>query len=120
MKQSGKIIIVVLLLALVASACSAGPHQLRRSVDDWDQSLYVDEPLVDGILWIIPVIPILQFVAAIGDWFITDAYYFWIVDVWEGEGTAFQHYQAKPNSHGSVKSLSYDDGKWLKASGAKK
>jgi len=37
------------LLAITTfAACLAGPHQLNRTVDDWDAKTYVDSPWLDG------------------------------------------------------------------------
>ena len=98
--------------ALALSSCSAGPHQLRRSVDDWDQKMYVNSPWMDGILWFIPVIPIVTFGAQIGDFLITDAYAFWFKDAWDGKGTAFTHYTVTPTD-GAMGSLMMDDSHFL-------
>lgn len=106
-------IILALLLVLSVTGCAAGPHQLSRTVDDWDQKLYVDSPLLDGVLYVIPVIPIVKYAAAIGDFLVVDAYSFWIKDLWDGEGTAFEHYMVKPTD-GSMQSLLIDDSKFMR------
>jgi hypothetical protein len=108
-----KTLVVLPLLALGGlSSCLAGPHQLRRSVDDWDQKMYVQSPWIDGVLWFIPVIPIAGYVAAIGDFFIGDAYAFWFKDAWDQKGTAYTHFNVTPTD-GSMSSLLNDDGKFL-------
>ena len=108
---------ILLLLALAATlvlpSCAAGPHQLSRTVDDWDHEMYVDGPLLNGVLNVIPVIPIAKFVAAIGDFLITDAYAFWIEDLWDGKGTGFQHYEVTPTD-GVYGSLLNDDAGFMK------
>ena len=101
-----------LALATSLAACAAGPHQLRRTVDDWDQKLYVDNPWVDGVLWFVPVIPLVGFGAMIGDFFVTDAYAFWFKDAWDQKGTAFAHYNPVPTD-GSMHSLLHDDASFL-------
>lgn len=53
-------------VALSFTSCSAGPHQLKRSVDDWDQKMDGNSPWVNGVLWFFPVFPICQFVAGVG------------------------------------------------------
>jgi len=110
---------IVTALALGAtlslSGCLAGPHQLRRSLDDFDRQLYVDNPIVDGVLWVVPVFPIGFFVAQVGDFFITDAYAFWIKDVWEGKGTGFEHIDVEAQK--TMKSLLSDDGSFLQIEG---
>ena len=77
--------------ALSMTSCMAGPHQLRRSVDDFDHKHYVNSPWVNGVLWVIPVYPIANFLATIGDFFVTDAVCFWIHDAWDGKGTGYEH-----------------------------
>ena len=103
---------LVLILILVLASCAAGPHQLQRTVDDWDQELYVDSPWINAVLWIVPVIPLAKGLAAIGDFFIVDAYSFWIHDAWDGAGTAFDHYQVSPTD-GSMQSLLINGSKFL-------
>ena len=101
------------LTALVSLAsCAAGPHQLARTVDDWDHKMYVENPIVNGVLHFIPVIPIVGMAGAIGDFFVTDAYSFWFKDAWDGKGTAFTHYNPAPTD-GSMSSLLIDDAKFL-------
>jgi hypothetical protein len=102
-----------LALTVVLASCSAGPHQLTRSVDDWSHKSYVESPLLNGVLHFIPVIPIVGFLAAIGDFFITDAYAFWFKDVWDGKGTGFDHLDVAPTD-GQMSSLLNDDGEFLK------
>jgi hypothetical protein len=99
-------------LALAISACSAGPHQLTRSVDDWDHKNYVESPIMNGVLHFIPVIPLVSFFAMVGDFFTGDAYSFWVKDAWDGKGTGFDHYEVTPTD-GAMGSLLNDDGKWL-------
>ena len=106
--------LTTLLAALVmigAVSCAAGPQQLARTVDDIDQELYVDMPLVDGLLYVVPVIPFAKYVAAAGDFFIVNAYHFWVKDVWDGEGTGFTHYDTDASE--KLKSLYLDDSKFL-------
>ena len=99
-------------LTLSLTSCAAGPHQLRRSVDDLDQKLYVENPWVDGLLWFFPVIPLLGFGASVGDFFVVDAYHFWFKDAWDGKGTAFRHFQPEATD-GTMESLLYDDAKFF-------
>ena len=98
------------------ASCAAGPHQLRRSVDDWDHKLYVESPWLNGVLHFVPVIPVLTVGASIGDFFIGDAYSFWINDAWDGKGTGYQHYVPTPTD-GAMSSLLLDDGEWLRVEG---
>lgn len=99
-------------MTLFLGACAAGPQQLSRSVDDYDQKLYIQNPWLDGILYVIPVIPLAKYVAAIGDFFIGNAYAFWFKDAWDMKGTAYTHFNPTPTD-GSMSSLLLDDGKWL-------
>ena len=102
-----------LLAATAFSGCAAGPHQLQRSVDDWDRDLYVESPWINAVLWIVPVIPFSKFAASVGDFFVTDAYAFWINDAFSGEGgTNFRF--AEVESKKSTGSLFFGDGEFLK------
>ena len=99
-------------------SCIVGPHQLARTVDDWDRKMYVESPWLDAVLNIIPVVPLAKFGAGIGDFFITDAYAFWFKDAFSGEGgTGFDHWQ--DSSSKKMKSLLLDGGKFLEIEGAK-
>ena len=100
------------LATLSLTSCSAGPHQLRRSVDDWDHKLYVNSPWLDGVLWFIPVIPLAAFVGMVGDFFITDAYSFWFHDAWDGKGTGYEHLKVDAPD-GKMGSLLMDGSSWL-------
>ena len=101
-----------LVAAVSLTACQSGPHQLRRTVDDWDQKMYIDNPWLNGVLYFIPVIPLVTFGAQIGDFFVTDAYAFWFKDAWDGKGTAFTHYTQTPTD-GSMESLLIDESKFM-------
>lgn len=102
-----------LAAALMLASCTAGPHQLQRSVDDWDHELYVESPLLNGVLHFIPVIPIADLLAFVGDTLIVDAYSFWVEDLWDGEGTGFKHYEVTPKD-GQLGSLLNDDAGFMK------
>ena len=85
-------IVLALLLCFSFTSCAAGPHQLQRSVDDWDREMYVESPWLNAVLWVVPLIPLAHFGAAIGDFVVTDAYAFWIEDAFTGgNGTGFEH-----------------------------
>jgi len=101
-----------LLAAVSLTSCQAGPHQLRRTVDDWDQKMYIQNPWVNGVLWFIPVIPLANFGATIVDTFVGDAYAFWFKDAWDGKGTGFTHYTQSPTD-GSMESLLIDDAAFM-------
>ncbi len=79
------------LLSLALGACAAGPHQLRRSVDDFDHRTYVNSPWLNVALWTVPVIPTCLIGATALDFAVTDPYFFWFGDAWDGNGTGFQH-----------------------------
>jgi hypothetical protein len=106
----------LLLLALVAvfslSGCLAGPHQTKRTVDDWDRDMYIDNPLLNGVLWVVPVFPLAYFGASIVDFFAVDAYHFWIKDLWDGKGTGFEHSEMSAED-GYLQSLLIDDAKFF-------
>lgn len=107
--------IATLLLLAGATAlgsCAAGPQQLQRSVDDWDRELYVNNPRIDGVLYFIPVIPIIKYAAALGDFFIVNPYHFWGDDVWDNQGTNFEHITVD-STDGYVNSLWGDDAQFL-------
>ena len=101
-----------LLFALTFTSCTAGPHQLRRSVDDWDNKMYVDSPWLNGVLHFIPVIEIASFFAFIGDTLVTDAYAFWFKDAWDGKGTGFKHLEVQATD-GTMSSLMIDGASFL-------
>ncbi len=110
-------IVLALLLSFSFTSCAAGPHQLQRSVDDWDREMYVESPWLNAVLWVVPLIPLAQVGAAIGDFVVTDAYAFWIEDAFTGgNGTGFEHATVdQPDGH--MTGLLIDDGKWLQIDG---
>jgi hypothetical protein len=83
--------LAVIALAALLSACAAGPHQLRRSVDDWDQRIYVNSPWLNAAMWVVPILPISYASAFTLDFLITDPWAFWFDDAWDGNGTGFEH-----------------------------
>ncbi len=105
--------VAVLMLAGLLGACAAGPHQLRRTVDDWDHKLYVNSPLLDGALWIVPVMPVGYALAFVGDFVIGDAWHFWFHDLWDGAGTGFEHLPVEATD-GAVQSLLMDRSGWTR------
>ncbi len=82
---------LALLGAASLAACAAGPHQLRRSIDDWDHKTYVNSPWWSAALWVVPVMPAAYAGAFVGDFLITDPWAFWCEDAWDGKGTGFEH-----------------------------
>jgi len=114
MRKAG--ISLALVFALFFSGCFAGPHQLQRSVDDWDAKLYTENPWVDAALWVVPVIPLANMFAMVGDVLVTDAWTFWTKDAWDGKGTGFQHMEYL-GTDGHMQNLLLGDGKWLRVEG---
>lgn len=53
--------------------------------------MYVDKPLVNGVLHVVPVIPLVDFVATLGDVLVVNPWFFWSEDVWDDQGTNFDH-----------------------------
>ena len=104
--------VAVTVAALSLSSCLAGPQQLQRTVDDWDHKTYVANPWLDAAMWVVPVFPLANFVAGIGDVLVGNAYHFWFHDAWDGKGTGFKHADVAPTD-GHVGSL-LSDGSWLK------
>lgn len=102
----------VVLAASMMTSCYAGPHQLKRTVDDWDHKMYVNNPWLNAALWVVPVFPICHFGAGLGDFFVGDAWAFWANDAWDMKGTGFKHADIAPTD-GQVGSL-MGDGSWLK------
>jgi len=84
---------LLLIGAATLTACAAGPHQLRRSVDDWDHKSYVNSPWWNATMWIVPILPVSYIGAWVGDFLITDPWAFWFEDAWDGKGTGFEHLQ---------------------------
>lgn len=101
------------LLCLPFAACAAGPHQVRRTIDDWDHKLYVNSPWFDAALWVVPVIPVATVGAFVIDFLITDPYAFWFDDAWDGAGTGYQHLFVEPTD-GRAGSLLLDRSGWTK------
>lgn len=112
MRKLAFALVLTLCTCFSLSSCAAGPHQLRRSVDDLDHKLYVSSPWLNAALWIVPAFPILHFGAQIGDFLICDAYAFWFKDAWDGKGTGFEHLQVEATD-GRMQSLLIDNASFL-------
>lgn len=82
-------------LACLLASCQSGPKRLTRAWDDWTNQKYAESSWVHGALLqdILPVYPIVGFVAAVGDILFVNTYYFWVKDAWDGKGTSFTHKQ---------------------------
>lgn len=77
---------------LLLAGCSAGPGSLHRGWDDWTNKQYQEAPLMTGVLTdVIPIYPIVGFLAWIPDWLVLNPVQFWGHDVWDGKGAAFTH-----------------------------
>jgi hypothetical protein len=83
--------IAVMASVAFLTSCAAGPHQVRRSLDDLDQKIYVNSPWWSAALWVIPVIPVGMAGSFVLDFLITDPWAFWFDDAWDGNGTGFEH-----------------------------
>lgn len=104
--------IAALLAVVTLGSCAAGPQQLYRSVDDWDREFYVNNPQINGVLYFVPVIPLIKYGAMIGDFFVVNPYHFWLEDAWDGNGTNFQHAEVE-STDGYVGSVWIGDGEFL-------
>ncbi|HEX6810350.1 MAG TPA: hypothetical protein VF384_01890 [Planctomycetota bacterium] len=113
MRKRSPALFGMLLLAASMTSCFAGPHQLRRSIDDWDHKTYVNSPWFNATLWIVPVIPTCHVLAWTFDFLVCDAYAFWFDDAWDGAGTGFQHADP-PWTDGHVGSLLLDRTEWTR------
>lgn len=100
-------------LTLALSGCLVGPHQVRRSVDDWDQRSYVNSPWWNVVLWVVPIIPASYAAALVVDTLVTDPYAFWFDDAWDGNGTGFRHLQVDWTD-GHMDSLLLDRAMWTR------
>ena len=103
----------LLACTLLLSSCFAGPHQLRRSLDDWDNRNYVNSPWWAATLWLTGVMPITYTVAVLGDLFVTDPWAFWLDDAWDGAGTGFEHAPVQWTD-GRMASLLFDRAGWTR------
>ena len=81
---------------LCLSSCQSGPKRLTRSWDNYTNQQYAKDSWVHGALLqdILPVYPIVGFVAGISDALIVNPYFFWLHDVADRKGTAFEYQQA--------------------------
>ena len=104
----------VMALTMLLGSCAAGPHQLRRSVDDWDQRIYVNSPWLNAAMWVVPVYPVLLAGATATDFVITDPYFFWFGDAWNGNGTGYRHLEID-YTRGWVDCVLADDSRWMRS-----
>ena len=88
-----RVLPLLALAALVAMpGCLSGPSYLSRSVDDLQNRHYADSPFGSALLTdVLPVYPVLKFLAAVPDYLLLNPVQFWGFDVWDGEGAAFDH-----------------------------
>ncbi|MEL6715408.1 MAG: hypothetical protein AAFZ87_18270 [Planctomycetota bacterium] len=80
---------------LAATSCNSGPKQLSRTWDTKVNQWYAEDSWIHGALLqdILPVYPIVGFVATIGDALILNPIQFWGTDVWDRKGTAYEYAQ---------------------------
>ena len=79
---------LVAALCLVLTGCLTGPFQLYRSVDNWHNNFYAQQPILAAVLS-----PFIWIGAGVAQWVdaLTDnMYYFWVEDVWAGKGTNYK------------------------------
>lgn len=100
------------IFALTLSSCVAGPHQLGRTIDDWDQQQYVNSPWFSALLSV-TLVPLCRAGALVGDCLVGNPYAFWFHDAWTGSGTGFRHAEIKPTD-GQVSSLLNEGSGFLK------
>lgn len=75
----------------VCAGCASGPSRLSNSFGDWRNQQYSESAWLHALLTeVIPVYPLVQGLAGIGDLFV-NAYYFWAKDAWDNKGTAYVH-----------------------------
>ena len=111
MRRAG--LALALLTCFCFTSCFAGPKQLQRSVDDWDNKLYVQTPWMDGLMWTVPIIPAAHFIAFTLDTLIVNACSFWLEDAWDCKGTGFRHLVVEPQD-GEMRSLMMGDSDMMK------
>jgi hypothetical protein len=100
------------LVATTLCSCLAGPQQLRRSVDDWDHALYVQNPWLDAGLWVVPVIPIASLAGGLVDCLVVNPIFVWGSDAWDCNGTGFKHHDPVPDTW--CDSVLLERGRWLR------
>jgi len=84
-------LVLVATSSMLLGSCASGPHQLRRSVDDWDQKIYVNSPWLNAGMWLVGIYPVCHAGAIAFDFILTDPYHFWFEDAWDGNGTGYRH-----------------------------
>jgi hypothetical protein len=42
-------------------------------------------------MWVVPVYPVMHLGARVLDFTVTDPYFFWFKDAWDGNGTGYRH-----------------------------
>lgn len=104
---------LALLSVALLAGCFAGPQQLRRSVDDWDQKVYVNSPWWSATLWVVPVMPVSYLGAFVGDFLVTNPIAFWGEDAWDGKGTGYEH-QTIQWTDGRTRSVASEHGGWTR------
>lgn len=86
------LILLPLIAVVLSTACATGPTYCNRYVDDYHNKFYQENPAVCWVFTdILPVFPIVKWLAYIPDWLVLNPVQFWGYDVWAGEGTPFVH-----------------------------
>ena len=111
MRRAG--LALALLSCLCVTGCFAGPKQMQRSVDDWDNKLYVQTPWMDGLLWVVGFFPVMHMLAFTGDTLMVNGIAFWFEDAWDCKGTGFRHLVVKPQD-GEMRSMMMADSEVMK------
>ena len=101
-----KLLLLCALLAVFAAGCACGPNHLSRTVDDWQNVKYEENPaLVWALTDVIPAIPFVKFVAAVPDVLVLNPVQFWGYDVWASHGVGFTHKQPQGDKEVWFKSV---------------
>ncbi|HEU4394748.1 MAG TPA: hypothetical protein VFS92_04220 [Planctomycetota bacterium] len=89
------LIVMLVAFAFVASGCVAGPWTFRESVDDWSANIYADNTLIGTLVYMF-VWPLGTWLGSIVDMVVFNNVAWWGQDLWDGNGTTFNHEKA-PN-----------------------
>lgn len=100
----------VFALYLPLCGCLTGPNYLKNSVSDaWNRS-YGENPIgTAAISDVLPVYPLLSFLALVPDVLVINPVQFWGFDVWRGKGAAFRHENPRVRNDSWVETLAKDD-----------
>lgn len=94
MRNRSKVLMVgMLVIGLMTTTACWGPMQLMRTVDDWTNQTYVENPWLAQVMHFFPVVYVAYFVATTIDIVALNPYDFWGHTVARGKGTGFEHKQ---------------------------